>query len=213
PDLARRWEHMGIKVIQGYGTTEASPVVTGQTLQRRHPDSVGRPIPGVEVRVAEDGEVLVRGPNVFQGYWRAPELTQEAFTEDWYHTGDIGVLDAQGELRLRGRKKNMIVLPNGLNVYPEDVEKELLKEPSVADAVVLGRERGRGEVEVHAVLLMKEPDQAAAAVRAANRRLAPHQQVRGQTVWPEADFPRTHTLKPKRADILAALDRLEPAKG
>ncbi|MBI4498945.1 MAG: AMP-binding protein [Chloroflexi bacterium] len=214
PDLARRWENLGIKVVQGYGTTETSPIIAGQTLQRRHPDSAGRPMPGGEVRIAEDGEVLVRGPNVFQGYWQAPDLTQEAFTEGWYHTGDLGFLDARGELHLRGRKKEVIVLPTGLNVYPEDVEQELTKEPAIAGAAVVGRARGRGEVEIHAVLLMEhnDPTAAEAAVRAANRRLARHQQIRGFTIWPDADFPRTPAMKPKRREIAAALERLQPTR-
>ena len=210
PELGRWWEDMGIKVVEGYGATEAAPLITANALTDRAFGSVGRPPPGVEVRIAEDHEVLVRGPNVTPGYWQNPEATAEAFTADgWYRTGDMGFFDADGRLHLHGRKKNMIVLPNGLNVYPEDVEKALTADERVKDAVVFGLPRGQ-DVEVHAVLLLQEDaGPTAPIVRAANARLAPHQQIRAHSVWPDEAFPLTPSLKPRRPDILARLPELQ----
>lgn len=205
PDLHKRWETMGFRVLQGYGATECSPVVSATPFHEHVYNSIGKPIPGVEVHIEEDGELLVKGPNVSPGYWQNPEATAAAFQNGWYYTGDLGYKDGRGNLYLKGRKKNLIVLANGLNVYPEDIENVLLTNPSIKDAVVFGlMEKGGGPV-VHSVLLMSEPDQAKAAVRLANQQLASQQQIRGFTVWPDQDFPRTHTLKVKRPEVL---DRL-----
>jgi len=207
PELACWWERLGIKLPQGYGMTEASPVVTANTLRSRDPHSVGRPLVGVSVRVADDHEILVRGENVTPGYWRDPVATAEAFVGGWYKTGDLGYIDRAGRLHLQGRTKNVIVLPNGLNVYPEDIEHVLVSDPRVKDAIVLGLQRGQ-EIEVHAVLLTEHPDESAEIVRLANRRLGHHQQIRRHTVWPDESFPLTPTLKAKRAPIAERLDAL-----
>src|SRR3979409_801290 len=152
------------------------------------------------MRIADEGEVLVRGDNLSPGYWQNPAATAESFVDGWYRTGDLGSFDADGWLVLRGRKKNVIVLANGMNVYPEDVEHALQADMRVRDAVVLGVMHGQ-ETEGHAVLLLAKGAEGDAAeiVRGANQRLAPHQQVRRQTVWPEDGFPLTPTLKVKRA--------------
>ena len=213
PDLALWWEALGVKVVQGYGMTEAAPIVACHWLSNRNARSVGKPAPGVDMRLAEDGEVLVRGDNLSPGYWQNPAATAEAFVDGWYHTGDLGAFDTSGWLYLRGRKKNVIVLANGMNVYPEDVEHALQADMRVKDAVVLGLTRD-GEIEVHAVLLLVPEASAdvSAIVRGANQHLAPHQQIRRHTVWPEASFPLTPTLKVKRADVAARLvELLSPA--
>ena len=208
-ELAARWSEMGLEVLQGYGATEMAPVMTFTRPERNRAGTVGEAIPGVDVRVAEDGEVITRGPNRFAGYWQDPDATAAAIDGDgWYHTGDLGELDAEGMLTLRGRKKDMLVLPDGTNVYPEDIEAVLAKDPRVRDAAVVGM-GASGDVRVHAVLLMEEGDQAAAVVRDANEKLSGSQQIRGHTVWPEDDFPRTHTLKVKKRIVLAALDQVE----
>ena len=209
PELGAKWERLGIRVIQGYGATEASPVISCHTMERPGFRSSGPPVPGVEARVAADGELLIRGPNVTQGYWEAPEPTAAAFDDGWYKTGDLGLIDEQGFVHVRGRKKDMIVLPNGQNVYPEDVEAVLARHPDVTDATVVGLPKN-GAVEVHAVLLMEQPGRAAEAVSWANGQLGDHQRARGHTVWPDEDLPRTHTLKVKKAIVL---DRLTSAAG
>ena len=208
PNLHKRWETMGFRVLQGYGATECSPVVSATPFKEHIYNSIGKPIPGVEVRLAEDGELLVKGPNVSPGYWKNPEATAAAFENGWYRTGDLGYKDGKGNLYLKGRKKNLIVLANGLNVYPEDIENVLLTNPNIKDAVVFGLVEKDGGPTVHGVLLMNEPDQAKSAVQQANKQLASQQQIRGFTIWPDQDFPRTHTLKVKRPEVLERLQSL-----
>ncbi len=211
PDLGAKWNLLGVDVVQGYGATETSPVITCHSQDDPRYDSPGPPVPGVEVRIADDGEVLVRGENVTQGYWNAPEATASSFQDGWYKTGDQGEFDDEGYLHLKGRKKDMIVLGSGLNVYPEDIEAMLVKHDAVEDAAVVGLPRQSGP-EVHAALLMPDAERAADAVAWANGRLAEHQRVRGFTVWPDEDFPRTHTLKVKKAlltDVLLSEDGAE----
>lgn len=212
PTLAERWENMGFRIIEGYGTTECSPVVSVTPYHKHIYGSVGKSLPGQQVRIAEDGEILARGPNVALGYWQNPEATSAAFKDGWYYTGDLGYEDKHGFLYIKGRKKNLIVLANGLNVYPEDIENVLLMHPAVKDAVVIGLTENAHEQVVHAVLLMEDPTQAKAAVQQANKQLASHQQVRGFTVWPETDFPRTHTLKVKRPELLEMLPAVRAGK-
>jgi long-chain acyl-CoA synthetase len=205
-DLADRWTEMGLQVLQGYGATEMAPVLTFTRPERNRMGTVGEPIPGVELRIADDGEVLARGPNRFVGYWRDAEATAAAIDADgWYHTGDLGELAPDGVLTLRGRKKDMLVLADGTNVYPEDIEAVLAKDPRVRDATVVGVGPD-GDVRVHAVLLLDDAAQAEAVVRDANTVLGGSQQIRGHSVWPGDDFPRTHTLKVKKRLVLAALD-------
>ncbi|MDE0230278.1 MAG: AMP-binding protein [Spirochaetaceae bacterium] len=202
--LGEKWHLLGVSVLQGYGATEASPVISCHSLTEARFDSVGRPVPGVDVRIADTGEIQVRGPNITQGYWQAPEQTAAAFDGDWYKTGDIGFIDDAGHLHIRGRVKEMIVLANGQNVFPEDIEAVLHRIPAVTDATVVGLKQGQ-DTQVHAVFLLEEPERAPRIVAEANRELAEHQQIRGHTVWPEADFPRTHTLKVKKAVLVDAL--------
>jgi long-chain acyl-CoA synthetase len=208
PPLTQRWEDMGFRVIQGYGATECSPVITATPFHAHNLESVGKPLPGVEVRIAADKEILVHGPNVFQGYWKNSAATEVALQEGWYHTGDLGFLDAQDNLYLKGRKKNLIVLANGMNVYPEDLENVLRSIPGVKDAVVFGLMEDDAGPQVHSILLLEEPEKAKTVVQQANKRLAAHQQIRGFTVWPHQDFPKTHTLKVKRQDVLDALSEI-----
>ena len=208
-DVARRWTEMGLDVLQGYGATEMGPVVSFTRPERNVLGTVGEPIPGVDVRIAEDGEILARGPGRFAGYWQNPEATAAAIdTEGWYHTGDLGAINSAGMLTFRGRKKDMLALPDGQKVYAEDVENALREDPRVKDAAIVGWPLG-SSLKVHAVLLLEDPSQADEVIRSANTRLAPHQQIRGSTVWPDDDLPRTHTLKVRKPDILARLDSLE----
>ena len=205
PELGAKWERLGVRIIQGYGATEASPVITVHPANRPRYDSPGPPLPGVDMKISEDGEVLIRGPNVTSGYWEAPEQTAATFENGWYKTGDQGFIDEDGFLHLRGRKKDMIVLASGQNVFPEDIEAVLNKHPKVRDAAVVGLPKG-ADVEVHAALLVDDSDAAGSAVSWANERLDEHQRVRGHTVWHEEDFPRTHTLKVKKPVIVDVLD-------
>ena len=207
-EIAQRWTEMGIRVLQGYGQTEMGPVVSFTRPERNVIGTVGEPIPGVEVAIAADGEILARGPGQFAGYWQNPAATAAAIDADgWYHTGDLGTLEADGLLSFRGRKKDMIALPDGQKVYPEDVETALRLDERIRDATVVAWPPGPN-LRVHAVLLMDDPAAADAVVRAANERLAPHQHIRGTTVWPDPDLPRTHTLKVRKPEVLARLEAM-----
>ena len=205
PELGRKWELLGVKIVQGYGATEASPVISNHTLHERRPDSVGRPLPNVEVKISEDGEILVRGDNISPGYWNSPEQTAAAFDGDWYRTGDIGLFDDDGYLHIRGRMKDMIVLPSGQNVYPDDIQAVLNRHPNVTDSAVVGLQQG-SSVEVHAALILDGAEDAGPIVAWANEQLAEQQRVRGYTVWPDEDFPRTHTLKVKKPQLIEMLE-------
>ena len=190
PDLEAFWGRLGFLVVQGYGLTETAPIVTLNHPLSARRGSVGKPIHGVEVKIAEDGEVLVRGDNVTQGYVGGGADAGRAFEDGWLHTGDIGELDDQGRLSIKGRKKEMIVTPEGLNVFPEDVERVLLELPGVRDAGVVGR-TWQGEERVHAVLLLEAGQPVDPVVTRANAVLADHQRIRSASVWPGTELPRT----------------------
>ena len=214
PEVEAFWSRLGFLVIQGYGLTETAPIVTLNHPFRTRRGSVGRPIAGIEVRIADDGEILVRGDNVTGGYYNAPEATAAAFRDGWFHTGDVGALDAGGRLTVQGRKKEMIVTPDGLNVFPDDVERTVIERAGVRDAaVVAGGPPGREHV--HAVLLLHPGADADAAVRDANARLEEHQRIRAFSVWPGPSLPRTDgTQKLKRRELKRWVDgEAQPADG
>ena len=179
-----------------------------------HRDRRARPIPGVEVRIADDGEILARGPNRFAGYWQNPEATAAAIDADgWYHTGDLGSLSRRTACsRSAAARRTCSRCPDGQKVYPEDVEA-VLRDGRAADATPPSSAGRSGpDLRVHAVLLLDDPAARGAIVRDANAQLAPHQQIRGSTVWPDPDLPRTHTLKVRKPEVLARLAELDAGR-
>jgi long-chain acyl-CoA synthetase len=201
-ELEEFWGRLGFVVIQGYGLTETAPIVTLNHPFHSRKGTAGRPIGGVEVKIAPDGEILVRGGNVTPGYYGAPSETSAQFEDGWLHTGDIGEMDETGSLTVRGRKKEMIVTPDGRNVFPEDVERVLNAIPGVRESAVVGEDR------VHAVLVLDAGAAADEVVREANARLEDHQKVRAVSVWPGAALPRTEgTLKLKRREVQSWLNK------
>jgi long-chain acyl-CoA synthetase len=211
PALEAFWRKLGFLVVQGYGLTETAPIVTLNHPLRASRGTVGKPIAGVEVRIAEDGEILVRGENVTSGYYvpegqrgaagGAAAENAAAFQDGWFHTGDVGELDPDGRLLIKGRKKEMIVTPQGLNVFPEDVERALLAQPGVTDAGVVGRTVD-GEERIHAVLVLAPGADVDAIVRGANAGLEDHQRVWSTSIWPGQALPRTEgTQKLKRREL------------
>ena len=197
------FKRAGYAVVQGYGMTETASLISLNHPFRATEGSVGKILPGREFKIAEDGEILVRGESVSNGYWEQGAL-RPAEQQGWLRTGDLGELDAEGNVRFRGRKKNVIVTPAGLNIYPEDLEAALRKQPGVRDCAVIPYERS-GNSEPCAALLMKDAERTAAgaAVESANSSLAEYQRIRMWIVWPELDFPRTSTGKP-RLSVIAA---------
>jgi long-chain acyl-CoA synthetase len=227
PAIASGLMSIGIPVYQGYGITETSPVISAEQPQGKRLGSVGRTLPGIQVRIDapnEDqvGEILVSGPNVMQGYYNNPQATAEVLQDGWYRTGDLGRLDADGYLTICGRVKNLIVTPNGKNVYPEEVENELLKSPYIAEVMVYGHRVGALAEEVHAVIYPNQEELENFAskrgkgalsvadleqlirdeVLAAGRGLADYKRVKRFTIR-EDEFPKTTTRKIKRFAVEA----------
>ena len=213
----RFWGRIGFAAIQGYGLTETTSLVSVNHPFRIGKGSIGKVLEGREVKVDTNGEILVRGGNIAAGYWQGREVHPISSNENggkddgWFHTGDLGTLDTDGNLYFKGRSKNVIVTPAGMNVYPEDLETLLRREPEIKDCVVVGLERG-GNSEPCAVLLLrderklKQPRHAAGIVTRVNESLAEYQRMRSWFLWPEADFPRTATGKPSLPDIRAAVE-------
>ena len=190
PDLEAFWRRLGFLVVQGYGLTETAPIVTLNHPFRTRRGSVGAPIAGMEVRIADDGEILVKGDNVTSGYFGGTAEDDAVFEDGWFHTGDLGALDDDGRLRVHGRKKETIVTPEGLNVFPEDVERVVDAVPGVKESAVVGLTRD-GSERVYAVAVLHAPASPGEVARAANRRLADHQKIREVLAWPEDRLPRT----------------------
>jgi long-chain acyl-CoA synthetase len=183
PTVAQAFHDAGLLLLQGYGLTESSPVISFNRKDAYKLDSVGLPIPGVEVRIADDGELLTRGPHVMKGYWHNPAATAEAIRDGWLHTGDLGRLDAEGFLYITGRKKDLMVLSNGKKVVPNYVESVLLADPCFDQVVVCGE----GRSFVSALVVPNWPTLA----RAASLDLA-----RGEEVL--AHDPAVHAFLHKR---------------
>jgi len=209
PALEDYWKRLGFVVIQGYGLTETAPIVTLNHPFKTNTGSVGNAIGGVEVKIAADGEILVRGDNVSTGYYEAPGTAsgepgagRTLDPDGWLHTGDVGEKDAQGRLFIRGRKKEMIVTPEGLNVFPDDVERELNAQTGVIESAVVGSRAADSTERVHAVLVLKPGIDAETVIRSANAKLADHQRIRGFSIWTDGPLPRTEgTKKLKRAAL------------
>ena len=197
------WRRLSFVVIQGYGLTETTSLISLNHPFRTGQRSIGKVLEGREMKLDENGEILVRGANVAAGYWQGKQLKPVLNEEGWFRTGDLGEVDAEGNLYFKGRKKNVIVTREGMNVYPEDLEAALRRQPEVRDCVVVGLEQG-GNAEACAVLVLRDSADPQALVNRANQGLAEYQQIRRWLVWPDEDFPRTPTQKPKTAVLQEA---------
>lgn len=177
PEVGRFFLSLGLALLQGYGQTEAGPVITVNRPLATRIETVGQPMPGVEVRIAADGEILARGPLTMLGYWNLPDESAATLRDGWLHTGDIGMLDPDGYLRITDRKKDMIVLSGGENVSPARVESILTSEPEIAQAAVFGE----GQAGLTALLVAAEGSDAAgvaAAVARVNEQLSVTERIR-----------------------------------
>ena len=194
--LERFWNTLGFVVIQGYGMTETAALVSLNHPFHASQGSIGKVLPGREIRLGPDGEILVRGDTVSKSTWQGGRMqTQES---EWLATGDLATQDASGNLKFKGRKKEVIVTAAGLNIYPDDLEAALLQQPLIKAAAVV-----ESDGEPVAALVLRQPGDAAEAVRAANAELAGYQQIRRWMIWPDPDLPRTSSGKVLRREVAA----------
>src|SRR5437870_584994 len=188
------WRRLGFAVIQGYGMTETAALISVNHPFKMGHGSIGQVMPGQEVKLAESGEILVRGENVSPGYWQNKAESRTA-NDGWFHTGDIGELDEKGNLYFKGRKKDVIVTSAGVNIYPEDIELVLDRQPEIKASAVIEIQGVHGAEPLAVLILRDEGVKADIVINRANESLAQHQRVRRWSIWPGPDFPRTATLK------------------
>jgi long-chain acyl-CoA synthetase len=141
PEILRFFDAAGVLVLEGWGMTETSTAATISTPDDFKVGTIGKPFPGCEVKIADDGEILVKGPNVFQGYHKNEEATREAIVDGWLHTGDIGEIESDGFIKITGRKKDIIITAGGKNITPANLEAEIKQHPLVSQTVVVGDRR------------------------------------------------------------------------
>ena len=229
PAIATGMTELGLSIYQGYGITETAPIISAEQPGARRLGTIGRLLDRVEVRIDAAnyegvGEIVVKGPNVMQGYYKNTQATAEVLSDGWYRTGDLGFLSPDGFLTISGRVKNLIVTPNGKNVYPEEVENELLKSPFIAEVMVYGHRVGATSEEIHAIIYpeqealdhqcrigdncpMSEADVEGllrVEVQKACKGLADYKRVRKFTIR-EDEFPKTTTRKIKRYAVEACI--------
>jgi long-chain acyl-CoA synthetase len=193
------WNALGFVVVQGYGMTETTALITLNHPFKVAQGTIGKPLPGREVKIGPDGEVLVRGPMISNATWSGGALRQRA--DEWLSTGDLAEAEPTGELRFLGRKSEVIVTGTGVNIHPEDLEAAIENQPGVGSCAVVAVETPAGP-EPCAVLAMRGPaEQASEAIEHANAQLAEFQRVRRWVLWPEPDLPRTSTGKVRRKAV------------
>jgi len=201
------WNGVGLVVVQGYGMTETTALITLNHPFHVAQGTIGKPLPGREVRLGPDGEVLVRGAAISAATWSGGAMHARA--TDWLPTGDLAQTEPTGELRFLGRKSEVIVTAAGLNLHPEDLEAAIEQEQGVAACAVVPVQSAAGP-EPCAVLAMRgQGGHAAAVIERANTRLAEFQRLRRWVLWPEPDLPRTSTGKVRRKAVAAWLDKIE----
>lgn len=201
-DVEHFWTTLGFVVVQGYGMTETAALVSLNHPFHPARGTIGQVLPGREVRLSTEGEILVKGETVSGATWTGGKVQPRE--SEWLSTGDLGTLDAAGSLSFRGRKKDVIVTAAGLNIYPEDLEAALLRQPQIRAAAVVEARGAQGPHPLAALVMRGAGDDAAEAVRSANRDLAEFQQIRHWAIWPEPDLPLTSTGKVLRREVAAA---------
>jgi long-chain acyl-CoA synthetase len=209
--LEQFWNSLGFVLVQGYGMTETTALITLNHPFHVARGTIGKPLAGREVKLGPDGEVLVKGAMISSATWAAGKLHQRE--DEWLATGDLAEVQSSGELKFVGRKSEVIVTASGVNLHPEDIEAAVEEQPGVAACAVVPVETASGP-EACAVLAVRgSGDQAATAVEAANTKLAEYQRIRRWVLYPEPDLPRTSTGKVKRKQVAAWLRTVEAAKG
>mgnify|MGYP006279180035 CR=1 FL=1 len=204
------FERLRLFVLAGYGLTETSPVVSVCSLKMRKPGTVGKPLEGVEVRLSPEGEIAIGGPGVMMGYYKNPEATAGVLRGGRFHTGDIGQIDEDGFLSIRGRMKNVIVTASGLKVFPEEIEEKLATSPLIGEVCVVGRQTARGE-QPYAVVVPERAGSVQAPEAAVfdlirkeiddcQKDVSPQKRVTAFELW-SSELPKTTTKKVKRNEV------------
>ncbi|MFP5234628.1 MAG: AMP-binding protein [Acidobacteriota bacterium] len=207
PDVERFWNTLGFVLVQGYGMTETTALITLNHPFHVAHGTIGKPLPGREVKITPEGEVLVRGPMISTATWSGGQLQQRE--DEWLATGDLAQQEEGGELKFLGRKSEVIVTGTGVNIHPEDLEAAIEQQPGVGACAVVAMETPSGP-EPCAVLAMRGPaEEAGKAIEQANTQLADFQRVRRWVLWPEPDLPRTSTGKVRRKPVAAWLANLQ----
>ncbi len=235
PEVMKDLEALGLTILEGYGLTETSPVVTFNPIEKRKPNSVGKPLPTAEIKiihpetktelgVMEEGEIVIRGPMVMKGYYKNPQATAEVIQEGWFHSGDTGYLDDEGYLFITGRLKEVIVLSSGKNIYPDEIEKQYMKIPLIREICVMGSEE-KGMVESLQAIIVPDFEYAKKAqianlqemikweIMNVSARLPQYMRIKGYALHP-GPLPRTPLGKLRRflvKDLLSA--KREKVKG
>ncbi len=204
PETETFWRRLGFVVVQGYGMTETAALISVNHPFKVGRGSIGRTLPGQEMKLDESGEILVRGANVSPGYWNGG-LKPMTNGDGWLRTGDIGEMDEAGNLYFKSRKKDVIVTAAGMNIYPEDLEAALNAQPEIRDNTVIGIDTPQGPEPMAVLILNDERADASRAVKRANETLAVYQQIRRWAVWSEQDFPRTPTQKVRKQEVMARM--------
>ncbi len=207
------WNALGVRVLQGYGLTECSPVVTGSEKGKSKVGSAGVALYNVGMRIVEENEIQVRGPSITQGYYKNEDATRALFAPDgWMRTGDHGCIDEDGFLFIKGRLKNMILKEDGMNIYPEDMEPVIEGHPAVKKCCVVGLETG-SHVSVCAAVIAEKGASPDEIMKWSNAKLEAHQRIQKVVLWPTDAFPMTHTLKVKRDEVVSGLSAGKDAQG
>src|ERR1035437_8788226 len=207
--LEQFWNALGMVVIQGYGMTETSALITLNHPFHVASGTIGKPLPGRDVKLGPDGEVLVRGAMISGGSWSGGAY--EPRRDEWLSTGDLAESVAGGELRFVGRKSEVIVTAAGGNIHPEDLEAAVEQQPDVAACTVVAMETASGPEAFAVVAMHGRGDKASTAIERANRKLAEFQRLRHWVLWPEPDLPRTSTGKVRRKAVSAWLAEIQAA--
>jgi long-chain acyl-CoA synthetase len=212
PETEEFWQRLGFALIQGYGMTETAALISVNHPFKKMRGSIGRVMPGQEVKLARSGEILVRGENVSPGYWGSSPTVREGVNagaeetrglsdDGWFRTGDVGELDEEGNLYFKGRQKEVIVTSAGVNIYPEDIELVLDRQPETKASAVIEIAGAHGPEPLAVLILRDNHADAESVIIRANQSLAQHQQLRRWFVWAGEDFPRTATQKVRKRVI------------
>ncbi|MCK9641670.1 MAG: AMP-binding protein [Prolixibacteraceae bacterium] len=201
-DVADFWERMGVRALQGYGLTETAPILTVNRVKDKFRDSQGLALYNVKLKVADDGEILAKGPNIFKEYWQNKAQTEATFTKDgWFKTGDMGKISDDGWLKIQGRAKFVIVLPSGMNVFPEDIEVVAEKHKDIKEICIVGVKKADGEEVFASVISDKNDKKINKAIKEINEKLEDFQHISDWARWPEEQHPRTLLLKIDRKNV------------